>query len=63
MPNGYVPDEYSVETGKPYLAVVDTVLYGRLKHGAGKGLWVSPGEMRSGLVRKASPDEILLVHS
>ena len=63
MPKGSVPDEYSAEHGTPYLAVVDTILCGRVVHGVGTGIWVSAQDVRNGLVRRATPDEILSVHS
>ena len=59
MPKGAAPDEYSAESGVPFLAVVNTILYGRLKNGVVTGLWVSRGEMHSGGVRRASADEVL----
>lgn len=63
MPKGEAPEEYSSEHGKPYLVIVDTILCGKVMHGVGNGLWVTSGDVRSGLVRRATPDEILSVHS
>lgn len=58
------PDEYSTENGKPFLAVVNTELYGRLVASNGRqGIWVSASQMRPGAVRQATPDEILALSS
>ena len=59
-----VPGEYSTENGKPFLAVVNIELYGRLEASKERqGIWVSALQMRRGAVRQATPDYILALSS
>lgn len=58
------PDEYSQENGKPFLAVVNSELYGRLEASKeGQGIWVLASQMHSGAMRRATPDDILALSS
>ncbi len=56
---GPTPDEYSIEEGAPYLAIVSDALYGELQQSTRKGVWVFQGGMRAGAVRKATRDEMI----
>ena len=58
------PDEYSAENGKPFVAVVNTELYGRLVASKEEqGIWVLASQMHSGAVRQATPDNIIALGS
>ena len=63
MPSN-APDEYSTENGKPFLAVVNIELYGRLVASKERqGIWVAASQMRRGGVRQATPDDLLALSS